>query len=476
MKLLHVGCGFRPWRRGGLIAYSESLMRAQVVRGHEVTYFLSGRYYPFVSGPRLRRFERAGVRMAEVVNSPLYDHGRQPDAELSEPRVERLFERVLRETRPDVVHVQELAGLPSSVFDIAARHGVPTVFTLQDYFALCPMFKLFDHDGEVCLRHDVGAHCVATTERTPWDPPILVDATVHHDLETTRGTRRLYERLGRARVHRVARALAERSAFDGSHARGPAADRAEAFQRRREVNVERLNRVDRLIAMSHRVAELHGLLGVDAGRMRTMHLTLPHIAELRPRRPTPGAPVTFATLAGLESRAKGARVLLDAAAGLAEAAPAGSYRIVAFGHLQPEFVDEANAIPGVEVRGGYTPAALDSMLDVVDVGLMTSVWEEAYGYAGVEFLAKGIPVIANALGGMVDYTHPGRSGWLNHSRSGSELAEIMLDIVERPEQIAELNTHLIAERDTYVTPFEAHADDIDAAYAEIIAEHYDRAG
>jgi glycosyltransferase involved in cell wall biosynthesis len=106
---------------------------------------------------------------------------------------------------------------------------------------------------------------------------------------------------------------------------------------------------------------------------------------------------------------------------------------------------------------------------------MTSVWEEAYGYAGVEFLAKGIPVIANAIGGMVDYVHPGRSGWLNHSLGGGELAEIMLDIVQRPEQIAALNAHLIADRDTYVTPFGDHADDVEAAYAEIVAEHYDRA-
>ena len=29
------------------------------------------------------------------------------------------------------------------------------------------------------------------------------------------------------------------------------------------------------------------------------------------------------------------------------------------------------------------------------------MWEEAYGYAGLEFLAKGIPVIANAIGGSV---------------------------------------------------------------------------
>src|SRR5919199_3938426 len=112
MRLLHLGSGFRPWRRGGLVAYAEDLMAEQVRRGHDVAYFFSGRQYPLARGPRLRRWGRAGVEMLEVVNSPLYDHGRQPELEVAEPRIERMLEGVLQDVRPDAVHVQELAGLP----------------------------------------------------------------------------------------------------------------------------------------------------------------------------------------------------------------------------------------------------------------------------------------------------------------------------------------------------------------------------
>ena len=89
-------------------------MQAQVRRGHEVACFFSGRHYPYVSGPRLRRWRHKGTSMLEVVKSPLADHGRQPEPEISEPRLERIFARTLAELRPTVVHVQELAGLPSS--------------------------------------------------------------------------------------------------------------------------------------------------------------------------------------------------------------------------------------------------------------------------------------------------------------------------------------------------------------------------
>ncbi len=110
-----------------------------------------------------------------------------------------------------------------------------------------------------------------------------------------------------------------------------------------------------------------------------------------------------------------------------------------------------------------------AVLDDVDVGIMPSVWEEAYGYAGVEFLAKGIPVIANAIGGMPDYTRDGETGWLNRSCSADELARIMHGVVERPEQVAELNAKLRAARDSIVKPLARHGDEMDALYGEAVA-------
>jgi glycosyltransferase involved in cell wall biosynthesis len=469
LRALHVGSGFRPWRRGGLVAYIEDLMAAQRRRGHAPSYFFSGRHYPYIQGPRMRRLERGGISMFEVVNSPLYDHGRQPDLELSEPQIERMFARTVNEVEPDVVHFQELAGLPSSLIDVAGDLGVPTVLTLQDYYLLCPMFKLRDADGRPCLRH-AGADCARAVDADPRDPALLVEATIHHDLATTRGVGRIAARAGHARVHRVARALAERSDRNGDHGRGEPAARAAAFQRRRDVNVERLNRIDRLVAMSNRVAEIYTERGVSADRLQVMHLTLDHIDRIRPREARPEGSIVFGTLAGLESEAKGARVLLDAIRLVAGRVDPGRFRVAVFGHLHDDYAETARALPSIDVRGLYAPHDLDAILDEVHVGLMTSVWEEAYGYAGVEFLAKGIPVIANAIGGVVDYARDGETAWLNRSCSAEELASIMVDVIERPEQIATLNANLLRERPKLVKSIDQHAEETDALYSLVIGE------
>lgn len=463
MRVLHIGSGFRPWRRGGLVAYIEDLMDEQVRRRHEVSYFFSGRQYPLVSGPRLRRWEQRGVAMLEIVNSPLYDHGRQPELETAEPGIERMLRQALLELRPDAVHVQELAGLPSSVLDVIHESGTPAIVTLQDYFPLCSTFKLLDAGGRVCLRREIGADCVATNAADPREPGLMIEATVKLHLRRTPLLRSVHSARVDGAIDRVARGIAQRAA------KSPPPAAAAAYQRRRELNIERLNRADCLIAMSHRVAEIYEQLGVDAGRLRTIHLTLSHIERLTPRRADPAKPITFGTLAGFESEAKGARLLIEAARFLADRAPEGSYRLLVLGHADPQFTDEAAGVTGIELGRRFAPDELDSILDEVDVGLMPSIWEEAYGYAGVEFLAKGIPVIANAIGGMPDYTRDGETGWLNRSCSAEELARIMAGVVERPEQIVELNTKLRAARDSIVKPMKRHADEMDAVYREAIA-------
>lgn len=469
VRLLHIGSGFRPLRFGGLVAYTEDLMREQVARGHDVTYLFSGRYYPFVSGPRLRRWERSGVAMLEVVNSPLYDHGRQPVLELDEPRTERMFARVLGEVRPDVVHFHELAGLPTSLLDIARDAGVRTVFTLQDYFPLCSTFKLIDRSGQVCLLREIGADCVATVAADKRRPGVLFEQTVRFELMKRPLTRRLAPDPPHERIERIARSFANR-------VEPPPPARAEDFQRRRALNVERMNRTDLLVAMSTRVAEIYAQLGVDPARIRATQLTLAHIERLRPRAVRGTAPVTFGTLNGMASTEKGARLLVEAVRLLSRDAPPGSFRLLVYGHVDPAVAADAEALDAIDLRRFYFEDELDELLDEVDVGIVPSIWEEAYGYVGMEFIAKGIPVIANAIGGMVDYTREGETGWLNKSLTAEELARTMRGIVDDPGQVADLNARMRRDRDKLVKTVAGHAGEMDAIYTELTGASTQLAG
>jgi hypothetical protein len=69
---------------------------------------------------------------------------------------------------------------------------------------------------------------------------------------------------------------------------------------------------------------------------------------------------------------------------------------------------------------------------------------------------------------MTDYTRDGETGWLNRSLSAAELARIMTELVDHPEQVTALNTKLIASRDSIVKPLAGHAEEMDAVYREAI--------
>src|SRR5207302_1631810 len=243
-----------------------------------------------------------------------------------------------------------------------------------------------------------------------------------------------------------------------------------AYRRRRRENLERLARIDVLIGASTRITEIYNQLGVPSARLRTVHLVAGHIARLRTRSiEAPPRPVRFATLAGAQNEEKGAFVLLEAARRLSADAPPADYVIDVHGLVDDRVRGALERLPRVRVDRAYSPHELDSILEVADVGIVPSVWEDTYPHAGLEFLAKGIPVIGNARGGIPDYTIPGETGWLNRSCSGEELAEIMAAVIRDPAQIVGLNRSIRERREELVKPLERHLDELDGIYAEAAA-------
>ena len=473
VRILHVGWGFSPWRPGGLIFYAEDLMAAQAARGHSVTYLLSGRHYPLIGGPRVRRWRRDGVAMVEVVNPPIVvglERGtRAPERDVEEPRLERIFRGVLEDERPDVVHVQELLGHPSSILEIAREAGVPVVMTLQDYFPLCATVRLFDSDGQVCMRREVGADCAARNSEAPPDASHLARHTLHFELGRAKarvpGLRRASFAPLRPVVEPAVRRLARPPERPGAAAHaGVAGD----FQRRRELNVARLGGVDLLLAQSTRVEEIYGALGVESDSLRTLHLTLAHVSGISPRAPRELTRLTFATPGGLIGPSKGSELMLATLERLHSAGYGGAFELLVLGPVHPSARARLARFPEAEPAGEYDRWELDRLLERVDVGIMPSMWEEAYGFAGLELLAKGIPVVANRIGGMVDYVREGETGWLNGSRSAEEMAAILMRLIDDPGEVAERSRGVLAARKELIKPFERHVGEIEAAYREAI--------
>jgi len=343
--------------------------------------------------------------------------------------------------------------------------------TLQDYFPLCATVRLFDADGRVCLRRAIGEDCALRNAGAPRDSGELTSHTLHFELARAKslvpGVRRIDFAPARRLVEPLVAASAGRGGAPASAPVPLGPQAAHEYQRRRDVNVARLGRVDRLVAQSARVAEIYRQLGVDDARLSTLHLTLGHLEQIAPRAPRSVERLTLATLGGLVSPSKGSELVAETVPLLRRMAPPGSFRLVVFGRVHDSAAHLAES-PDVELRGPYTRGDLDGALEDVDVGIMPSVWEEAYGFAGLEFLAKGIPVVANRIGGMVDYVRPDETGWLNDSCTPEGLAGILAGLVANRDEVGEMSRRVLAARASLIKPLEAHAGEIEEIYADAI--------
>lgn len=413
--------------------------------------------------------------MHEVINGPIAFGGergtRDPAHDLSDPWMERRFDALLEELRPEVVHIQELAALPSSLIEVSKRAGVPVLMTLQDYFPLCATLRLYDTSGSVCLRREVGDDCVANNAGAPTDAGPLVAQTLHFELERAKQAIPGLRRINFARAGPVVGAVVSAASRTPEPQEAPAPDEGlgAAYQRRRDVNVRRLRQVDRLVAQSPRVAEIYRLLGVDRGNIQHVPLTLAHLDALTPRSLTSSPrTLTFATINGCAAPSKGANVVLEALRRLSAAGADSRFRLIVLGHVDLSAEPELARHPRVTLRGTFTAPELDGLLDEVDVGVVPSVWEEAFGYVGLEFLGKGIPLVATPVGGIVEYAREGETAWLNSAGTGEGLAKIMLDLIREPERVVDLHRTVIRRRKELIKPMDVHAAEMEELYRELL--------
>ena len=154
---------------------------------------------------------------------------------------------------------------------------------------------------------------------------------------------------------------------------------------------------------------------------------------------------------------------------LREAGLEGRFCLRVFGGVHDDVRPYLEAYDGVDIPELYEREQLDELLGDVDVGIMPSIWEEALAYSGVEMIAKGIPLIANPLGGMVEYALEGETAWLNESCSGEGLARLMSMLIGEPGQVLDMHRRVVAARDRIVRPMAEHVDSMDELYREVAA-------
>ncbi len=347
----------KPWF-GGVQVHVARRRELESARSPFVLLFPeSGRYRLEIWHGESRRAWRLGPAAEERLSS------------LHEPDLERSVRQAAEWLGAEILHVENLAGLPLGSVLRLVEGGLRTVVSVHDFAAFCPRPHLIEQpDQRFChYSRDLGrcARCLG------------LDPEAGADFQRTR------------------RDLAGRLLSQAEAVVYPSAFLRDQFQ----VLFPGLGPVRQLVrpprtALDPRPASRAAPTVTPSGRVR--------IAFVGSARPHKGSRVLAEVVDGLSAEER-RRFLLSAYGGgdLGELA-AWSRR-------------------GVEVRGYYRASRLPERLrrDQIDLALLPSIYPEPYGLTLDECLAAGVAVVAFDHGAMADRLRLWGGGWLVPPQEGA---------------------------------------------------------
>ncbi len=279
---------------------------------------------------------------------------------------ERKLRRLIRDTRPDIAHIQNAYHqLSPSVLKALKEEGVPSVQTIHDYAYLSPSYGLFDH-GAICER--------------------------------VRPRRYL-----RAVLHRCVKDSLMASALDAFAYRFHAAFGLD----------ERL--VDRLIAPSEFVKRKFAEWGRNVFKMEVV----PHFIDASLYEPNyaPGPEIAFV---GRLSEEKGAGVLLAAM----EKLPGIRLKMIGTGPMEKKLRDYCAlaGLKNVRFLGALRHSAVMEEIGSSAFVVVPSLFYETFGYLPIEAAAMGKAVVASSIGAIPETVKDGETGILVRPADADALA------------------------------------------------------
>ena len=402
---------------GGGTLLPRQIAKNLVRRGYRVSVVYTPiQELPGKPGYHLERSQDEGVDLYALYNRPAVFYDTQnPGREVDDPVVRRLMAELLEELQPDLVHYHSFATFSMGIAETVERAGIPSLYTSHNYWPICPRMYLITKDLERC------------------------------DGPSSDG-------------RKCAACLGYPEQVDG-------------YARRLEQGQEMLGRrVDRHLAVSHRVRELFVSNGHDPRRIRVLHqqpetvdLLWEEVGLLRPCGMEHSRPLRVGYFGSLAEH-KGAHVFINALqrfdptqieAHVFGAGSAAYTQVLA--HLDHKRM--------VQFHGQYEAAQLPDLLKQVDLVVIPSICDDCAPLVAVEALAARCPVIGSRLGGLPDFIDDGINGMLFEPGDASDLANAMEKFLVRPELLEMMQRAIHPPKG-----FSTYLDELEGHYRDVLAQ------
>jgi glycosyltransferase involved in cell wall biosynthesis len=415
MRVLHLVHQYLPDHVGGTEHYVQTLASAHQQAGHEVAIFIrqSG------SGQRLEKGTAQGITVYQAIDGP-FSPARRFRSTLGDRFLNGCLAQAIDESKPDLIHIHHLMGLPTGAL-VAAGRSKPLIVTLHDYWWVCANAQLMtNYDGQVCDGPRAWLNCA---------------------------------RCGLAR--------------SGAGALWPLAPLLAPVFRLRSAVLRRLAaRVAAWIAPTAFVADWHAAHGLPREKIHVVGHgiePLPGLALAEAGTPEGGGGAAhFAYVGGLSPQ-KGVHILIDAFNGLPNAARltiAGDES--AFPGYSAGLHRQARH-PGIHFAGRLDRAGVWRLMASADALVVPSLWYETASLVLQEAFAVGTPVIAANHGALAERVQHAIDGLLVPPGDASALRGSMERLMDDAGLLAKLRRGIQP-----VTTISQHLQQVDSLYLQLL--------
>ena len=394
MKILFVIHDFLPQHLAGAEIYTY-LLAKELSKKHTVCLLfteLTPRPLSYKATKRLYN----GLQCIEIFRPFKIDLLGEPYNDI---KMEQLFETVLHEFQPDILHVQHLLYHSLRYPEIARRHNIPTIFTLHDYWLICPRWgQRLRSNLEIC--HTINqAECAECLHEKATDISGFSLRSLCHFIR---------QKSSKSRTHKSRlNSLKNRNDHIRSLIENVALFTAPSPFLRKEFIKSGIP--EKKIIFS------------DNGFDTTNFKKQKHI----------DAPLIRFGFIGTLCEHKGIHVLIEAFNKI----PSQKAQLHIYGN--PDWFPEYNSklrkmatSPSIFFEGIVPNNQVATILSTIDVLVVPSIWFENSPLTIHEAFMAGVPVITSNIGGMADLVTDGINGLLFDVSDPEELKKAMLKIIE----------------------------------------------
>ena len=394
LKILMVVHAFPPDSWAGVEVLTLTLARALRERGHEIVLFVRTPGTPEESDRNVYEGGFDGFKLHRFVNHLAFSG---VDETYRFKPAEEAFDRVLAAEQPDVVHVQHMIHLSTGIIDRCKAQGVPVAITLSDFWARCPKVQLIRPDRRNCLIPPPGLGCAACVK----DKPALVDPLAKLD--------RVLGKLPGAWAASVPQSIPA-----PPPGKRKSKEDAASLLRRETWMRDVLQRADAIVVPSVTLKTSVSGLGIPAERiaLSAYGMDTRWLANGPPERVprAPGAPLRVGLIGSIVWY-KGLEVLAQAVAGMAEGAAMIHVHGDHEGGNDPVVAEEIRAVAAsakalagdrIEFHGRFDHDDLGTIHGALDVLVVPSIWQEAYGLTVREAHLARTPVVGSDIAGIAE--------------------------------------------------------------------------